>query len=212
MLGAPGAGKGTQAKYLVKSLSVPHVATGDILRSAVRGGTELGTKAKGYMDAGELVPDEVILGIVGERVDEADASAGFVFDGFPRTTVQADGLEKLLAKRGIALDKVLSLVVNEEALVARLTNRRVCSQCGAEYNLVSRPSRVEGVCDLCPGELMQRDDDREDTIRRRQRVYRDQTAPLVDYYSRQSLLAEVDGGQALDDVRRSIKNVLGGEH
>lgn len=211
LLGPPGAGKGTQAARLVGQLGLAHVSTGDILRSAVRDDTPLGRQAKGYMDAGELVPDPLILDLVGQRLEAPDCGRGFVLDGFPRTVAQADGLAALLAKRGEALDAVVTLEVPEDILVQRLASRRVCAACGRDYNTVSRPPRREGVCDACGGQVIQRDDDKESTIRRRLSVYREQTRPLIEYYERRGLLRRVRGDQGPDAVFGEILKAIGAE-
>ncbi len=209
LLGPPGAGKGTQAQMLMEKFSIPQISTGDILRSAVKNATPMGVKAKEYMDAGALVPDDVVVGIVRERLQQADCANGFILDGFPRTVPQADALSDTLSELSLELDGVVSLEVDTEALVARLTGRRTCSSCGKGYHVDFDPPSKEGICDACGGNLVQRDDDREETIRKRLDVYREQTAPLVDYYLRGGLLAEVDGMAGIDEVGRQILSVLG---
>ncbi|MDY6847866.1 MAG: adenylate kinase [Thermodesulfobacteriota bacterium] len=209
LLGPPGAGKGTQAQMLMEKFSIPQISTGDILRSAVKNATPMGVKAREYMDAGALVPDDVVVGIVRERLQQADCANGFILDGFPRTVPQADALKDTLSELSLELDAVISLEVDTEALVARLTGRRTCSSCGKGYHVDFDPPSKEGVCDACGGNLVQRDDDREETIRKRLEVYREQTAPLVDYYLRDGLLAEVDGMAGIDEVGRQILSVLG---
>lgn len=209
LLGPPGAGKGTQAQMLMEKFSIPQISTGDILRSAVKNATPMGVKAKEYMDAGALVPDDVVVGIVRERLQQADCANGFILDGFPRTVPQADALSDTLSELSLELDGVVSLEVDTEALVARLTGRRTCSSCGKGYHVEFDPPSKEGICDACGGNLVQRDDDREETIRKRLDVYREQTAPLVDYYLRGGLLAEVDGMAGIDEVGRQILSVLG---
>ena len=209
LLGPPGAGKGTQAQMLMEKFSIPQISTGDILRSAVKNATPMGVKAREYMDAGALVPDDVVVGIVRERLQQADCANGFILDGFPRTVPQADALKDTLSELSLELDAVISLEVDTEALVARLTGRRTCSSCGKGYHVDFDPPSKEGVCDACGGNLVQRDDDREETIRKRLEVYREQTAPLVDYYLRGGLLAEVDGMAGIDEVGRQILSVLG---
>nr|WP_320048437.1 adenylate kinase [uncultured Desulfuromonas sp.] len=208
LLGPPGAGKGTQAKTLVERLSVPQISTGDILRAAVKEGTPMGVKAKGLMDAGELVPDEVVVGIVKERLQKDDCATGFILDGFPRTVPQADALSETLTALNKELDSVISLEVDTEALVLRLAGRRTCKACGAGYHLEFEPPQQEGVCDKCGGELIQRDDDKEETIRNRMSVYLDQTLPLVDYYEKSGVLARVDGMLSIEDVRTAIFEIL----
>jgi adenylate kinase len=209
LLGPPGAGKGTQAQMLMEKFSIPQISTGDILRSAVKNATPMGVKAKEYMDAGALVPDDVVVGIVRERLQQADCTNGFILDGFPRTVPQADALRDTLSELSLELDAVISLEVDTEALVARLTGRRTCSSCGKGYHVDFDPPSKEGICDACGGKLVQRDDDREETIRKRLDVYREQTAPLVDYYLRGGLLAEVDGMAGIDEVGRQILSILG---
>lgn len=208
LLGPPGAGKGTQAKMLVDHFAIPQIATGDILRSAVQAGTALGMQAKGCMDAGALVPDEVVIGIVRERLQAADCQPGFILDGFPRTVAQADALQSSLAGLGRQLDRVLSLTVDAEALVQRLTGRRTCRNCGRGYHVIFEPPRSEQSCDVCGGELYQRDDDQEATIRRRLAVYADQTSPLIAYYREAGLLAELDGMQPIPVVQEQILAAL----
>jgi adenylate kinase len=208
LLGPPGAGKGTQAKMLVDCYGIPQISTGDILRAAVKDETAMGLRAKSFMDAGGLVPDMVVVGIVRERLQQDDCRGGFILDGFPRTVPQADALEEALVALERPLDAVISLAVDVEALVERLTGRRTCRGCGAGYHISFAPPRVEGVCDACGGELVQRDDDREDTIRRRLEVYHEQTSPLIDYYRRTGLLTEIDGMLPMDDVQGAILSLL----
>lgn len=208
LLGPPGAGKGTQSKTLMDRFSIPQISTGDILRAAVKIQTAMGLKAKAFMDAGALVPDEVVIGIVRDRLQEKDCEQGFILDGFPRTVPQADALQQVLVDLGKELDVVISLRVDNEALVERLTGRRTCSACGRGYHVRFDPPRVEGVCDDCGGVLLQRDDDREETIRQRLQVYDRQTSPLIAYYQGRDLLAEVDGMAAIDDVQQQIMRLL----
>ena len=208
LLGPPGAGKGTQAKRLIERYGIPQISTGDILRAAVREGTELGKKAKQYMDAGQLVPDEVVIGIIRERLKEADCAKGFILDGFPRTVPQAEALKSVLAELGQALDHVVSIEVPDEDLVERLTGRRTCRKCGAMYHVKFTPPKQEGVCDKCGGELYQRDDDKEETIRARLKVYHDQTAPLVEFYNEEGLLRRIDGVGSVDEIYGRILGVL----
>lgn len=208
LLGPPGAGKGTQAKMLMDRYGIPQISTGDILRAAVKSGTPMGLKAKSFMDAGGLVPDEVVVGIVRERLQQDDCGAGFILDGFPRTVPQADALDEALMALGRPLDVVVSLVVDVEALVERLTGRRTCKDCGRGYHVSFAPTKVVGICDACGGELLQRDDDREQTIRRRLDVYSEQTSPLIDYYRKSGLLSEVDGMLSMDAVQGSILSLL----
>lgn len=208
LLGAPGAGKGTQAVRIVERWGMPHISTGDILRANVREGTPLGTEAKRYMDAGDLVPDEVIIGMVGERIAEPDTAAGFLFDGFPRTVPQAKALEKLVNERDTPIDVVLRLVVDHDDVVARLTGRRTCSQCGRIFHLVTDPPTAEGRCDDCEGEIVQRDDDREEVVLNRLEVHRTQTAPLEDFYFERGVLRDIRAVGSVDEVTGRIVDVL----
>ena len=204
-MGAPGAGKGTQADTIKHKYPVAHISTGDILRANVKAGTELGKNAKVYMNAGKLVPDEIIIGMVEKRLQEPDCKEGFMLDGFPRTTPQAEALDKLLRKLGLALDAVVELDVSDEVVVGRLTNRRGCKSCGEIYNTVSKPTKVDGVCDKCGGPVVQRDDDKEEVIRKRLAVYHSQTAPLIDYYRAQGLLITVDATGGKDIVLKTLE-------
>lgn len=208
LLGPPGAGKGTQAKMLTEKFSIPQISTGDILRAAVKDGTAMGLKAKEYMDAGGLVPDEVVVGIVRDRLQESDCANGFILDGFPRTVPQADALQISLQEMHKELDRVVSLAVDAEALVERLTGRRTCKECGRGYHVTFEPSREKGICDLCGGSLIQRDDDQEETIRKRLQVYADQTSPLIDYYRNVGVLLELDGMQPISDVQDKMLSLL----
>jgi len=209
LFGPPGAGKGTQAKKLKARFGIPQISTGDILREARRKGTELGRKAAEYMDRGELVPDEIILGLVRERLSQMDCRDGFVLDGFPRTIPQAEGLERILEEMGKPLDKVVSLAVPDEVIVERLSARRICERCGQEYNLKTRPPNKDQVCDLCGGKLIQRPDDVPDTIRERLRVYREKTEPLRNFYLKRGLWVEVDGVGDVEEVFERIGRALG---
>ena len=208
LLGPPGAGKGTQAKAITERFGIPQISTGDILRSAVRDGTPMGVRAKAFMDSGALVPDEVVVGIVCERLLQADCSSGFILDGFPRTVAQADALHKTLLQMNSPLQAVISLAVDEEVLVERLTGRRACRSCGMGYHVTFSPSQQSGRCDACGAELYQRDDDREETIRHRLSVYREQTAPLIGYYGEQGLLFSVDGMEDISIVQDKIVAIL----
>jgi adenylate kinase len=208
LLGPPGAGKGTQAGNIAETYAIPHISTGDILRANVREGTELGLEAKRFMDAGDLVPDEVIIGMVGDRLAEPDAAQGFLFDGFPRTVPQAEALEKLLQDRGQPLDVVLRLAVDEDEVVSRLTGRRTCTACGAVFHVDHHPPATEGVCDSCGGELVQRDDDREDVVRNRLEVYRRSTEPLEEFYWNRGLLRDVEAVGTVDEVAERAAAVL----
>lgn len=202
-LGPPGAGKGTQAQRAAGRWGVPRIATGDMLREAVAAGSPLGRRAKAYLERGELVPDEVVIGLVAERLDREDARKGFVLDGFPRTVLQAEALGRLLAERGVALDRVLDVEVGEEELVRRLAGRRSC-RCGASYHLQSSPPRAEGRCDACGEALVQREDDRPETVRRRLAVYRTETRPLTEYYRARGLLETVPGEGTVEEVFQAV--------
>jgi len=207
-LGPPGAGKGTQAKMLVERYGIPQVSTGDILRAAVAEGTELGKKAKEYMEAGKLVPDEVVIGIIEERLKQSDCEKGFILDGFPRTVPQAEALDKVLEKMGRKIDHVLTLDVPEEELIRRLTGRRTCKKCGAMYHIIFNPPKVEGVCDKCGGELYQRPDDNEETVRSRLSVYEQQTRPLIDFYEKKGLVRKIDGRGEIKEIFDQIVKIL----
>jgi adenylate kinase len=208
LLGPPGAGKGTQAKMLATDYGIPQVSTGDMLREAVKAGSPMGTKAKTCMDSGALVPDEVVVGIVEERIQQPDCGKGFMLDGFPRTTGQADALSAMLAKKGMKMDHVVCLEADNQALIARLSGRRTCRNCMAPYHVSFNPPQVKGVCDQCGGELYQRDDDREEAIRARLETYQRQTQPLIDYYRQRDLLRPVDGLGSLDEVYQRIRKAL----
>ncbi len=210
LLGPPGAGKGTQSAFLVERFGIPQISTGDMLRAAVQAKTAMGVKAKECMDSGALVPDEVVVGIVRDRLQQADCEAGFILDGFPRTLAQADALDSVLNDLGKKLDAVVSLAVDSDALVGRLTGRRTCSQCGKGFHLQFDPPAADGSCTVCGGVLVQRDDDKEETIRHRLAVYVDQTAPLEEYYSKLGLLKAVNGMDAMDVVQDSIVSALQG--
>jgi adenylate kinase len=208
LLGPPGAGKGTQAKMLTEQFGIPQIATGDILRAALQAGTPLGVKAKSYMDAGALVPDDVVIGIVRERLQQNDCQTGFILDGFPRTVAQADALQATLVALDRRLDRVVSLKVNADELVERLIGRRTCRSCGRGYHVRFDPPRAADRCDACGGELFQRDDDREETIRKRLAVYDQQTAPLIDYYRSAALLTELDGMLPIPVVQEQMLTAL----
>ena len=208
-LGPPGAGKGTQARELAREWSVPHIATGDMLREAVAAGTALGREAKAYMDRGALVPDDVIIGMIAERLREDDARRGFLLDGFPRTLTQAEGLERLLKDLGQPLERVIYFDVAEPELIRRLTGRRVCRSCGHSFHVVSNPPRRAGVCDVCGGELYQRVDDSEATVRNRLSVYHKQTAPLLDWYTGKGLLTSIQGAGSIADIGGRVKDAAG---
>ncbi len=207
-LGPPGAGKGTQAKMVSEKYGIPQISTGDMLREAVAKGTELGRKAKEYMDRGELVPDEVVIGIVRERLQQPDCDRGFILDGFPRTLAQAEALDEMLKEMGKKIDAVINIVVPEEDVVKRITFRRTCKNCGAVYHLIYNPPQEDNKCDKCGGELYQRDDDREETVRERYRVYRENTEPLIEYYRRKGVLYDVDGTKDIEGVWEQIDAIL----
>ena len=208
-MGPPGAGKGTQAEKLTEILNIPHISTGDMFRKAIKDQTDLGKQAKSFMDKGELVPDEVTVGIVKDRITEKDCGNGFLLDGFPRTVVQADALAKMLEDLGIKLDSVINVEVPYEDLIGRLTGRRICRSCGATYHMIFNPPKDEGVCDKCSGELYQRDDDTEETAKNRLLVYEKQTAPLLEYYNNTGLLVNINGNQLMEEVLGEILKVLG---
>ena len=205
LLGAPGAGKGTQAELLVKKLSIPAISTGNMLREAIANGTELGKKAKQFMDEGALVPDELILGIVADRVTQPDCENGFILDGVPRTLAQAEALEA----RGVNIDHVVSMEIDDSVIEGRMTGRRVCSKCGASYHVIANPPKTEGVCDTCGAELIIRKDDAVDTVRHRLEVYHEQTEVLKDFYRCRGKLRTVNGNQSIDGVNRDILKAIG---
>lgn len=208
LLGAPGAGKGTQAKKLINKYVIPQISTGDILRKAVADGTPLGKEAKSYMDSGGLVPDSVVIGLVKERLAQDDCKKGYILDGFPRNTSQAETLDKVLKDMNASLDVALSVDVDMNDLMKRLTGRRTCRNCQQMFNIHFSPPQKEGVCDKCGGELYQRDDDKEETIRKRLDVYEAQTAPLIEYYSSKGILKSVKGVGSIDEIFNNICKVL----
>ncbi|MFP4655363.1 MAG: adenylate kinase [Methanohalobium sp.] len=208
LFGPPGAGKGTQAKEISENYHIPHISTGDILRDNVKNGTELGNKAKEYMDKGELVPDEVLIGIIKNRLIEPDCNNGYILDGYPRTINQADALDEILENLGKSLDVVLNIEVPDEELVTRLSGRRICSNCGANYHLKFSPPSKDGICDVCGGKLYQRDDDKEEVIKQRLETYNNQTAPLIGYYKEKDILVNIDGTGKVEDVFEDIRSVL----
>jgi len=211
LLGAPGAGKGTQAKLLAEKFGVPHISTGDMFRAAVSADSELGREARKYMQAGALVPDNIVIGLVKERLAQPDAANGFLLDGFPRTIVQARELDEMLAASGKKLDAVVNIDVAEPDLIARLSSRRTCRTCGAIYNVLFQKPRVEGVCDKCGGELYQREDEKPEVIKERLRVYNANTAPLIDYYRHKKLLKQVFASNSMtpQDVFKAVVEALG---
>ncbi|MCR3954742.1 MAG: adenylate kinase [Gudongella sp.] len=208
LLGPPGAGKGTQASAIVEKYNIPHISTGDIFRANIKEGTALGQEAKAYMDKGLLVPDELVVSIVKDRLLKDDCKEGFLLDGFPRTVGQAEALDSELAKMGIKLDRVININADPEILIERAVGRRICRECGATYHVKYNPPEVEGVCDKDGGELYQRDDDTEETVTTRINVYMEQTEPLIDYYKNQGLLMDVDGTKAIDEVFVDITSGL----
>lgn len=209
MLGAPGAGKGTQAKKIAEKYGIPHISTGDIFRANIKNGTELGKKAKTYMDEGLLVPDELVVDLVVDRVQQEDCKNGYVLDGFPRTIPQAEVLDKALAELGEKMDYAINVEVPDENIVNRMSGRRACVGCGATYHIVHAPTKVENICDTCGGELILRDDDKPETVLKRLGVYHEQTQPLIQYYTDKDILVEVDGTVDLEDVFKAIVNILG---
>jgi len=211
LLGPPGVGKGTQAIQLSKHFAIPQISTGDLLRQAIKNGTELGLSAKQLMDAGDLVPDDVILGIIEEVLESEKCKNGFIFDGFPRTIPQAEGLASILETHNISLDVVINIDADFSEIIHRLSSRRACIECGATYNLIFSPPKKESLCDVCESALIQRDDDREETIQNRLKVYEKQTAPLVKFYEDRGLLQIADGSGGIDAVYQNILSVIMGK-
>ncbi len=209
MLGAPGAGKGTQAKQIAAKYEIPHISTGDIFRANIKEGTELGKKAKTFMDQGLLVPDELVVELVADRIVKDDCKNGFVLDGFPRTIPQAEALDEALAKMGEKMDYAIDVDVPDENIVKRMGGRRACLNCGATYHIVSIPTKKEGICDHCGSEVVLRDDDKPETVQKRLTVYHEQTQPLIDYYSGKGILKSVDGTRPMEDVFADIVGILG---
>ena len=209
MLGAPGAGKGTQAKQIAGKYSIPHISTGDIFRANIKNGTELGKKAKEYMDQGLLVPDELTCDLVVDRIGQDDCKNGFVLDGFPRTIPQAEALTNALNELGQKMDYAIDVDVPDENIVKRMSGRRACLECGATYHVVSIPPKKEGICDACGSELVLRDDDKPETVQKRLDVYHEQTQPLIDYYKKAGILKSVDGTQPMEKVFEDITAILG---
>ncbi|MCI8643509.1 MAG: adenylate kinase [Lachnospiraceae bacterium] len=210
MLGAPGAGKGTQAKMIAAKYGIPHISTGDIFRANIKNGTELGRKAKTYMDQGALVPDELTLELIMDRFGQDDCKNGYVLDGFPRTIPQAEALRKALAEKGDKLDYAINVEVPDENIVNRMSGRRACLSCGGTYHVVYNPTKVEGICDACGGELVLRDDDKPETVAKRLDVYHTQTQPLIDFYAGEKILKEVDGTKDVAEVFDAITAILAG--
>ena len=209
MLGAPGAGKGTQAKRIAEKYGIPHISTGDIFRANIKEGTELGMKAKEFMDQGLLVPDEVTIGMLLDRIKKEDCVNGYVLDGFPRTIPQAESLTKALEEMGQKIDYAVDVDVPDENIVSRMSGRRACITCGATYHVQFAPPKAEGICDKCGAELVLRDDDKPETVQKRLTVYHEQTQPLIDYYRRAGVLVSVDGTQSMDQVFESIVKIFG---
>ncbi|MBF0195805.1 MAG: adenylate kinase [Magnetococcales bacterium] len=208
-MGPPGAGKGTQARQVAVKYGIPQLSTGDMLRSAVKAGSEVGLKAKAAMESGGLVTDDIVIGIIGDRIGESDCASGFILDGFPRTVAQAEALEKLLAERSMKIDSVIDITADNEALVARITGRSTCSKCGEGYHKQHKAPAKDGVCDKCGGALATRADDNEETVRNRLEVYEAQTAPVIGFYKDSGSFKTVDGMQNMDDVFASLCNILG---
>lgn len=209
MLGAPGAGKGTQAKKIAEKYTIPHISTGDIFRANIKNNTELGQKAKTYMDKGELVPDALVVDLIMDRFKEADCANGYVLDGFPRTIPQAEALDQALAANGEKVDFAINVEVPDENIINRMSGRRACVGCGATYHIKYNPTKVEDVCDACGEKLILRDDDKPETVKNRLSVYHDQTQPLIEYYSKKNVLAEVDGTKDMEEVFSDIVQILG---
>lgn len=209
LLGPPGAGKGTQAVRIVEKYGIPHISTGDIFRDNIKRQTELGKKAQEYMNKGELVPDDLVIEIATDRLLRDDCKKGFLLDGFPRTVYQAEKLDEFMQAHGGKIDHVINLEVDDDLLIFRLTGRRVCKQCGASFHVVNIPPKVEGICDRCGGELVQRADDTEETVKNRIAVYKEQTMPLIDYYAKANNITTLDGGAPLDQCFAEIVEVLG---
>ena len=209
MLGAPGAGKGTQAKMIAAKYGVPHISTGDIFRANIKNGTELGAKAKEYMDKGLLVPDELVVDLVIDRFKADDCAKGYILDGFPRTIPQAEALDKALSAIGDSVDYAINVEVPDENIIERMSGRRACVGCGATYHIQFNPTKVEGICDACGEKLILRDDDKPETVKNRLSVYHEQTQPLIDYYKNQGILKSVDGTQPMDEVFKAIVTILG---
>ena len=209
MLGAPGAGKGTQAKMIADKYQIPHISTGDIFRANISNGTELGKKAKTYMDQGLLVPDELVVDLVVDRVQQDDCKKGYILDGFPRTIPQAEALTEALKKLGEKVDFAINVEVPDENIVKRMSGRRACVSCGSTYHIVYNPTKVEGVCDKCGNEHILREDDTPETVKKRLDVYHEQTQPLIEYYTNEGVLVEVDGTKDMKDVFSAIVDILG---
>lgn len=208
MLGAPGAGKGTQAKRIAECYGVPHISTGDIFRSNIKNNTELGQKAKGYMDQGLLVPDELVVDLVVDRISQEDCKKGYILDGFPRTIPQAEALDKALEDKEDCIDYALNIDVPDSNIINRMSGRRACLNCGGTYHVEFNPTKVEGICDACQGTLVLRDDDKPETVKKRLDVYHEQTQPLLDYYDKKGLKKDIDGTKSMNDVFGDIQKIL----
>ncbi|MBN2366028.1 MAG: adenylate kinase [Calditrichaeota bacterium] len=208
LLGAPGAGKGTQAKRIMEKYNIPQISTGDILRNEVQEKSELGLKVKNILDRGELVPDNIILEIIRKRLNQPDCQKGFILDGFPRTIPQAEGLEKILSEKDRKHLRIIEIYVPEETIVRRLSSRRICANCGKDYNLMLNPPPPDGRCPVCGGKIIQREDDQEKTIRKRLKVFREQTEPLIEYYKDKGIFYRVDGQQDVQEVFKEIENII----
>ena len=209
MLGAPGAGKGTQAEKICAKYNIPHISTGDIFRANIKNNTELGQKAKSYMDQGLLVPDELVVELVADRITQDDCAKGFVLDGFPRTIPQAEALDAALEKMGTSMDYAIDVDVPDQNIINRMSGRRACLDCGATYHIVTIPTKVEGICDTCGSKVVLREDDKPETVQKRLEVYHAQTQPLIEYYKKQNVLRTVDGTQPMDEVFEAIVDILG---
>ncbi|MCG2394186.1 adenylate kinase [Staphylococcus epidermidis] len=209
LMGLPGAGKGTQASEIVKKFPIPHISTGDMFRKAIKDETDLGKEAKSYMDRGELVPDEVTVGIVKERISEDDAKKGFLLDGFPRTIDQAESLSQIMSELDREIDAVINIEVPEEELMNRLTGRRICEKCGTTYHLVFNPPKVDGICDIDGGKLYQREDDNPETVSNRLSVNVKQSKPILEYYNNKGVLKNIDGSKDIDEVTKDVIDILG---
>ncbi len=208
LLGPPGCGKGTQAKILIDTYHIPQISTGDILREAIKKESPLGIEAKTHMDQGSLVPDHLVIKIIEERLKQTDCNRGFILDGFPRTVAQAEALDTTLSEMGSKLEYVFSIEVDDEELIKRLTGRRVCRKCGESYHIEFNPPRQDGLCDSCQGELYQRDDDKEETIRNRLKVYQDQTSPLISFYQRKDVLHSIDGIGSIEEIKERLLTII----
>ena len=208
LLGPPGAGKGTQAKMIAETFSLPHISTGDMFRETAASGSELGKKLQSFMSKGALVPDDVVIEIVKNRLSKPDSAKGFLLDGFPRTTAQAEALDKSLLESSRKIDYVFSISLKDEIIIKRLSSRRVCLSCGASYNTITQPVKAEGICDKCSGQVIQRSDDNPETIKNRLKVYKDQTSPLVAYYKKAGVLREVDGSGTVEEVFKRIRGLV----